>query len=215
MRVGAKAYANAHGGCIGVALSCIQVAQRDGAGYQRLMRLENFSDKLALVLKTLVMSRTGLAAAINVDKSLVGRWVAGTVTPSEHNLANLTRYIATQIDGFTLLDWERDLPGFSGKLGISDHAQAELGDIVHIDLPELGAEFTKQESISCVESVKTAADIYQMCDGEVVEVNETLNDDASLVNADAEGKGWIMKVKMADSSQMEELLTADAYKEIL
>ena len=63
--------------------------------------------------------------------------------------------------------------------------------------------------------MKTAADIYQMCDGEVVEVNENLNDDASLVNADAEGKGWIMKIKMTDSSQMDELLTADAYKEIV
>lgn len=90
------------------------------------MKQEFFSDKLALVLKTLVMSRTGLAAAINVDKSLVGRWVAGTVTPSEHNLANLTRYIATQIDGFTLLDWERDLPGFGEKLGISEPAKAGL-----------------------------------------------------------------------------------------
>jgi hypothetical protein len=90
------------------------------------MKLDSFADKLALVLKTLVMSRTGLAAAINVDKSLVGRWVAGTVRPSEHNLANLTRYIATQIDGFTLLDWERDLVGFGEKLGISDNAKAEI-----------------------------------------------------------------------------------------
>lgn len=90
------------------------------------MKLDSFSDKLALVLKTLVMSRTGLAAAINVDKSLVGRWVAGTVSQSEHNLANLTRYIATQIDGFTLLDWERDLVGFGEKLGISDNAKAEI-----------------------------------------------------------------------------------------
>ena len=82
-------------------------------------------------------------------------------------------------------------------IGITDHAQMELGDIVHVDLPSIGLEFSKQEAISCIESVKTAADIYQMCDGEVVEVNEALNDDASLVNVDSEGKGWIMKVKMA------------------
>ena len=81
------------------------------------MRPDHFSDKLRCVLKTLVMSRTGLAAAINVDKSLVGRWVAGTVIPSEHNLANLTRFIAGQVDGFTMHDWERPLPEFAAMLG--------------------------------------------------------------------------------------------------
>ena len=112
-------------------------------------------------------------------------------------------------------EWiELDEDSGVATIGITDHAQAELGDIVHVDLPAIGVEFSKQEAISCIESVKTAADIYQMCDGEVVEVNEALNDDASLVNADAEGKGWIMKVKMTDKTQLEELLDADKYKEI-
>ena len=112
-------------------------------------------------------------------------------------------------------EWiELDTDSGIATIGITDHAQHELGDIVHIDLPEVGTEFSKQETISCVESVKTAADIYQMCDGEVTEVNESLSDDSSLVNADAEGKGWIMKVKMVDTSQMDELLSLDAYKEI-
>jgi len=82
------------------------------------MKLDSFAEKLGLVLKALVMSRTGLAASLNVDKSLVGRWVAGTVKPSEHNLANLTRFIGTRIDGFTMLDWEKDMPAFSRLLGV-------------------------------------------------------------------------------------------------
>ena len=100
-------------------------------------------------------------------------------------------------------------------IGITDHAQAELGEIVHVDLPEVGTEFSKQEAISCVESVKTAADIYQMVDGEVVETNEEVADDCSIVNSDAEGKGWIMKVKVANKSQLDELLDLDDYKNII
>lgn len=83
------------------------------------MKPDGFSDKLKLVLKTLVLSRTGLASAINVDKSLVGRWASGAVIPSEHNLAHLTRFVAERIDGFTMLDWDRDLPEFTAALGVS------------------------------------------------------------------------------------------------
>ena len=73
-----------------------------------------------------------------------------------------------------------------------------MGDIVHVGLPDIGTEFTKSDAISCVESTKTAADIYQMVDGEVVEVNETLNDEPDLINQDAEGNGWVMKIKVTD-----------------
>ena len=100
-------------------------------------------------------------------------------------------------------------------IGITDHAQAELGDIVHVDLPEVGTEFSKYEVIVAVESVKTAADIYQMVDGEVLEINEDLADDSSIMNSDAEGKGWIMKVKLSNKDQLGELLDESAYKEIL
>lgn len=79
-----------------------------------------------MVLKALVLSRTGLAAALGVDKSLVGRWAAGTVTPSEHNLAGLTRFVAGRVDGFTMLDWDRPLPEFAAVLGVSATA-AEAG----------------------------------------------------------------------------------------
>ena len=65
-------------------------------------------------------------------------------------------------------------------------------------LPDAGTEFSKSDAISCVESTKTAADIYQMVDGEVVEVNEKLNDEPDLINQDAEGEGWVMKIKVSD-----------------
>ncbi|MEE2566101.1 helix-turn-helix domain-containing protein [Hyphobacterium marinum] len=85
-----------------------------------------FAEKLKLVLKALTMSRTGLAAALNVDKSLVGRWASGSVMPSEHNLANLTRFVATRIDGFTMLDWDRKDAAFARLLGVPE-AVSEAG----------------------------------------------------------------------------------------
>lgn len=76
--------------------------------------------KLQLVLKVLVISRAGLAAALGVDKSLVGRWASGAVTPSNHNLANLTRFVADRVPGFTVLDWERDMASFRSLLGVGE-----------------------------------------------------------------------------------------------
>jgi transcriptional regulator with XRE-family HTH domain len=93
------------------------------------MRRSLFAEKLRLVLKALVLSRTGLASALNVDKSLVGRWAAGTVTPSEHNLAGLTRFIAGRIDGFTMLDWERSPADFMARLGVGTSTDPAGGDL--------------------------------------------------------------------------------------
>ncbi|GGY52018.1 hypothetical protein [Parvularcula lutaonensis] len=88
------------------------------------MNAKDFPQKLQLVLKVLVVSRAGLASALNVDKSLVGRWASGAVTPSEHNLANLTRYVAERIDGFTVLDWERPLDEFTRRIGADGQGPA-------------------------------------------------------------------------------------------
>ena len=85
---------------------------------------DSFGEKLRILLKALVLSRTGLASSLNVDKSLVGRWAAGTVIPSEHNLANLTRFVATRVDGFTMLDWDRSSAEFATALGVSASASA-------------------------------------------------------------------------------------------
>ena len=139
------------------------------------------------------------------------------------HLKNVNALSNVQVRNFTVTkkftkthEWiEFDDSTNIATIGITDHAQAELGDIVHVDLPEEGQEFSKSEVIVCVESVKTAADIYQMVDGEVVEINEQLAEDASLLNSDAEGKGWIMKVKLSDSTQMNDLLSADKYKHLL
>jgi transcriptional regulator with XRE-family HTH domain len=78
-----------------------------------------FAEKLQIVLKSLSISRAGLAAGLNVDKSLVGRWASGTVKPSEHNLSLLTQYIAERVEGFSMLDWDADASGFSARLGIT------------------------------------------------------------------------------------------------
>lgn len=104
------------------------------------------SDKLAFVLKALVMSRAGLASALNVDKSLVGRWVSGSVTPSEHNLAHLTRFIATRVDGFTLLDWEREPDDFerlfTGAPSAAENPATAL-DVIPLALYEEAVRNTK------------------------------------------------------------------------
>ena len=99
-----------------------------------------------------------------------------------------------------------------GTMGISDHAQAELGDIVHVDLPAVGDEFGRAEAITCVESVKTAADVYQPCDGEVLEVNPDVEADGAAVNEDAEGKGWLMKIRITDVKQLDDLMSEAEYK---
>lgn len=92
------------------------------------MRQDSFGEKLRILLKALVLSRTGLASSLNVDKSLVGRWAAGTVIPSEHNLANLTRFVAGRVDGFTMLDWDGTAADFAARLGVSA-ASTPLGAV--------------------------------------------------------------------------------------
>ena len=87
--------------------------------------------------------------------------------------------------------------------------------MVYVELPDVGTEFNKADVISTVESTKTAADIYQMCDGEVIEVNEDVAGDPSLVNSSAEDKGWMMKIKLTDEAQFEALLDEDSYKKIV
>ena len=90
-----------------------------------------------------------------------------------------------------------------------------MGEVVYVELPEPGTEFSKSDVISTVESTKTAADIYQMVDGEVVEVNEEIQGEPGLVNSDADSKGWMMKIKLTNPDQFEELLSEEDYKKLL
>ena len=100
-------------------------------------------------------------------------------------------------------------------VGISNHAQESLGDIVFIELPLVGKSVNVKDEICVVESVKAASDIYAPIDGEIKEVNNSLESDAAIINQDAENTGWIFKMKVSDPSQYDELMTEDDYKNFL
>lgn len=105
------------------------------------------------------------------------------------------------------------LEGEIATVGITDYAQHALGDIVYVDMPEVGDEVTAGEDFGAVESVKAASDLYSPVSGEVVEINEALEEEPGLINQDAFAN-WIMKVKVSDPSELEDLLDAEAYAKI-
>ena len=100
-------------------------------------------------------------------------------------------------------------------VGISNHAQESLGDIVFIELPSVGKSVKEKDEVCVVESVKAASDIYAPIDGEITEVNNNLEGDAAIINQDAENTGWIFKMKVSNHSQYDELMTEDDYKKFL
>ncbi|HAT87461.1 MAG TPA: glycine cleavage system protein GcvH [Rhizobiales bacterium] len=104
------------------------------------------------------------------------------------------------------------IDGDVATVGITDFAQSQLGDVVFVELPEVGAELEKGGDAAVVESVKAASEVYAPIDGEVVEVNEALEEDPSKVNSESETGAWFMKIKVSDSSQLEGMMSADAYK---
>jgi len=108
-------------------------------------------------------------------------------------------------------EWIR-VEGDVAVIGITEHAQEQLGDVVFVDLPDVGQAVEKGGDAAVVESVKAASDIYAPVTGEVVEVNGALEDDPAKVNADAEGDGWFVKIKIADTSELDDTMDADAYK---
>jgi glycine cleavage system H protein len=97
-------------------------------------------------------------------------------------------------------------------VGISDYAQDELGDVVFVELPEVGSSFKQGGGFGVVESVKAASDLYAPISGEVAEVNDRLKDEPELVNQDPFGEGWMIKIKGGSSSEFDGLMAADAYK---
>ena len=103
------------------------------------------------------------------------------------------------------------IDGEIATVGITVHAQDALGDVVFVDLPEVGAIFAQKETAGVVESVKAAADVYMPVGGEVTEVNESLRADPSLANSDPLGSGWFFKVKMSDASQLDALMDETSY----
>lgn len=102
-----------------------------------------------------------------------------------------------------------------GTIGITDYAQSELGDIVFVELPEVGEVLEKGQSFGTVEAVKTVEDLYCPVSGEVIEVNETLEETAEQVNSDPYSDGWMIKVRIDNAGELEELLSPDGYREFI
>lgn len=103
----------------------------------------------------------------------------------------------------------------TATVGITVHAQDALGDVVFVDLPEVGKTYAEKEVAGVVESVKAAADVYMPVDGEVVEVNEALRDDPALANTDPLKAGWFFKVRLSNPAQLDALMDATAYDALL
>lgn len=102
--------------------------------------------------------------------------------------------------------------GDIATVGITEHAQDSLGDVVFVELPDAGRSVAQKEEVGVVESVKAAADIYAPVSGEITEANQALADDPSLANSDPMGAGWFFKIKLADASELDGLMDEAAYK---
>lgn len=111
-------------------------------------------------------------------------------------------------------EWIRDNGDGTVTIGITDFAQSELGDIVFVELEDVGSDFSQDDTFGTVEAVKTVSDLFAPLDGEVTELNEALEDNPELVNDDPYGEGWMIKMKLTDSSQLDSLLSADEYTDI-
>lgn len=109
-------------------------------------------------------------------------------------------------------EWVDSTDAEAFKVGISDHAQAELTDVVYLELPEVGRKVEKGEAVAVIESVKTANDIYAPVSGEIIAINEPLGEAPEPVNEDAYGAGWMFTIKPLDTSELDSLMDADAYK---
>jgi len=108
-----------------------------------------------------------------------------------------------------------EVNGDKATIGITDHAQESLGDIVFVDLPEINKAVKAGDEVSIIESVKAASDIYSPIDGEIIEINQNLTNDAALINQSAETSGWIFKLKISNQSQLNDLMTLVQYEEFL
>ena len=101
--------------------------------------------------------------------------------------------------------------GDVGSVGISDHAQSQLGDVVFVELPKVGARLAKGAAAAVVESVKAASDVYTPVSGEVIEVNSAVEAQPGLINEDSSGKGWLMKIRLSNTGELDGLMDEGAY----
>lgn len=123
------------------------------------------------------------------------------------NIPSELKYVASH-------EWIRVEGDGTVTIGVTDHAQDLLGDVVFVELPEVGAELATGDEAGVVESVKAASDVYAPLSGEVVAVNEELEDSPELVNSDPYGDGWFFKIKLSDNDELNELISADAYNDL-
>ena len=120
--------------------------------------------------------------------------------------------IPSELKYATSHEWVRNEGDGTVTVGITEHAQDLLGDMVFVELPDVGDEVSTGDDICVAESVKAASDIYAPVSGEIVEVNEELEDSPELVNSDAFGDGWLFKIKLDDAGELDNLLDAEGYK---
>ncbi|MGO1120227.1 glycine cleavage system protein GcvH [Rhodovibrionaceae bacterium A322] len=111
-------------------------------------------------------------------------------------------------------EWVR-VEGDNAVIGITNYAQEQLGDVVFVELPEVGDSLEQNDQVAVVESVKAASEVYAAVSGEVLEVNDVLTDEPSKVNEAAEGDGWFFKMSLADKSELDELMDEAAYKDFV
>jgi glycine cleavage system H protein len=111
-------------------------------------------------------------------------------------------------------EWVK-LDGDIATVGVTDFAQGELGDVVYVEVETIGETLAVEEVFGTIEAVKTVSDLFMPLSGEVLEFNESIEDEPEVVNEDAYGKGWMIKIKVSDMSEFESLLTPDEYKEMI
>ena len=119
--------------------------------------------------------------------------------------------IPSELKYATSHEWVRNEGDGTVTIGITEHAQGLLGDMVFVELPDVGDQISTGDDVAVAESVKAASDIYAPISGEVVAVNEDLEDSPELLNSDAFGDGWLFKVKLDDAGELEHLLDAEGY----
>jgi glycine cleavage system H protein len=124
-------------------------------------------------------------------------------------------HIPAELKFLTTHEWVRVEADGTAFIGISDHAQSAMGDLVFVELPEVGTAISAGEELGVVESVKAASDIYAPISGEILAVNDNLSESPELINADPYGDGWICQIQLQDPNELDDLLSAEDYSDQL
>ncbi len=130
-------------------------------------------------------------------------------------MADKTGEIPADLRYTTEHEWLRLTGGGAARVGLTDYAQDQLGDVVYVDLPNVGDRVSYMGKLAEIESVKVVSEVFSPATGEVTAVNEKLSDSPELLNRDPYGDGWLVVLRLADESEVEKLLTADAYRQLV